>query len=336
MTTTFEDHRILAAVAASHRYRCSIHGEFSLPASPGEPGRAIVMCGRLGCGRAAYLVAAAHPGGIMANVLISWIRDNATEEQRATVGCLLSQALGLLVACALALGFTTSCAPVAGEAESTASVLTISRPNPRVVTQQRAGAVAIASARLRAGAELLTGTDDGRTLITLLTACALRPDAAITVPTPDGDLEFLGEFGLAPGWERHALGARGQGMVSACVFAKLSGIDVAVAISLRGPGLHADSDERQAWPKEEGAFLGNLFAPIDQPLPWFACRGRDGGANAARVCAEEDPLHPGTTRCGLTFLGACSEICERRRGSYRRCRVAGDVVHEVITSYVEQ
>jgi hypothetical protein len=134
--------------------------------------------------------------------------------------------------------------------------------------------------------------------------------------------------------------------------------------------LKADAAEREKYPLEEGAFYGNVFVPLDQPIVWIACRGADQAAGefgglVDRDCAEPDPAHPGLTVCGFTFAGDCASftgetgdaVCEQfsengENGEfYRRChsepidgprqdadeehgRGRGDVFREVITTYV--
>jgi hypothetical protein len=58
-------------------------------------------------------------------------------------------------------------------------------------------------------------------------------------------------------------------------FAKTWVPEVATTVSRRGPttALQASVDERNQWTGEEGAFYGDMFVPIDQPLEWVACRG---------------------------------------------------------------
>jgi hypothetical protein len=165
----------------------------------------------------------------------------------------------------------------------------------------------------------------------------------------------------------HPLTAEGQGWVSACLLSHVSEGEVSVTISLRGPHaqLATTADERAGWPIEEGAFYGNVFKPLDQPIEWFACRGEgqaagEFGGLVDRDCAEPDPANPGRTLCGFTFAGDCGTfsakpVCEQfsEHGQfYRRCHTTaldhhGDphdrrgacdrddrVFHQVITAYV--
>jgi hypothetical protein len=151
--------------------------------------------------------------------------------------------------------------------------------------------------------------------------------------------------------------------VSACLFARVSKFGVAVPISVRGPNheLATDAEERAGLPVQEGAFYGNLFTPVDQPIEWIACRG-DGqaaqnvGGLIDRDCAKPDPTNPGFTMCGFIFAGDCGTFagaapaCEElsnHGGFYERCHAApvdirhphGDSAHDpvfrqVITTYV--
>ncbi|HEY0189831.1 MAG TPA: hypothetical protein VGC42_01835, partial [Kofleriaceae bacterium] len=122
----------------------------------------------------------------------------------------------------------------------------------------------------------LLATDEGREVFSLAMSCALDADTTLVATIEGNDFEFAGEIGLATHWLDHPLDAVGQGWVTACMIARANANEVAIPISMRGPhkGLETTSDERETFPLEEGAFFGNLFGPLDEPNPWYACRGR--------------------------------------------------------------
>lgn len=216
----------------------------------------------------------------------------------------------------------------------------------------------------------LLATDDGREVFSLAMSCALDGDTTLVATIDGTDYEFPGEMGLATSWLSKPLDDAGQGWVSACMFARANAHEVVIPISMRGDhkGLETDRDERESFPLEEGAFFGNIFGPTDQPIPWYACRGRaqakgEYGGLIDRDCAEPDPANPGYTVCGLIYAGDCGTFarnaaCERfsERGKYydrchepsthvprraeagRDCGPGGghhdDVSRQVITTYV--
>jgi hypothetical protein len=207
----------------------------------------------------------------------------------------------------------------------------------------------------------LLSTEDGREVFSFVVSCALPSDVTLEGDVDGVTYEFSGELGLTPEWLTSPLGSDGRGWISACIFARVNANDVALPISIRGSNvaLATNADERTGWPIEEGAFYGNLFGPVDQPIQWIACRGAglladgDVGGLADRDCAKPDPANPGFTRCGFIFAGDCGsfatdQACEQFSASgtfYRRCHQAPLDVHDktggidpvfaqVITTYV--
>lgn len=183
----------------------------------------------------------------------------------------------------------------------------------------------------------LLATPDGRTVFSLVVSCALPSDVTLVATVDGADFEFLGDIGLARQWLSSRLDPVGQQWVSACMYARVNAQEVIIPISMRGPNreLAADADERAVFTLEEGAFFGNAFGPLDQPLRVFACRGRDKAAGNAgeladRECAAPDPANPGFTLCGMTFAGDCGsfahdQACESfsKQGTfYRQCHTS--------------
>lgn len=162
----------------------------------------------------------------------------------------------------------------------------------------------------------LLSTAEGIELLTFVVSCALPSGVVLEAedPVTHDPLEFFGEVGLAPRWAHKKLDKIGQRWVSACLFARVNANNVTVPISLRGPhrGLVTTPEERAGWTLEEGAFYGNLFRPINEPIIWIACRGRaqaagETGGLGDRDCTEPDPMNPGKTMCGFTDAGDCGD-----------------------------
>jgi len=245
----------------------------------------------------------------------------------------------MLVACAVAPGESH-------ESTTSAEVVSVNRvAGNRVagnrIELNRISLNRIALRRLSGGRLTLTPearnllvNEDGRELLSLVVSCAV-PLGTTLVATVNGvDFDFLGEIGLAPQWLATRLDDAGRRWVSACMLARVSAHEVVIPISMRGPSpaLATDALERATWTLEEGAFYGDVFGPLAEPLQWFACRGRDkargnAGELADRDCAAPDPAHPGFTLCGMVFAGDCGSFardhtCEAfspQRTFYERC-----------------
>src|ERR1041384_3967525 len=232
--------------------------------------------------------------------------------------CLPIAALSLLVACVVAPNESTSSSDIVAVNRIAVNRIAVNRIAVNRIAVNRIAVNRIAVNRL--SVNLLTARDllatvEGRELFSLIVSCAL-PDTITLVATVDGtDFEFFGEIGLAPQWINHRLDREGQRWVSACMFARVNAQELFIPISMRGPDrqLAADADERAQWTLEEGAFYGNVFGPVNEPIQWFACRGRDlaageAGDLARRDCAKPDPANPGFTLCGFVFAGDCGNF----------------------------
>jgi len=235
---------------------------------------------------------------------------------------------------------------------------------------------ALDSTRLTALAETaqILETPEGRDVYSYVISCALAenvtisavvPGAADTSP-PDsnytclsGTCTFQGGLGLTPRWATHRLDNDGKGWMSACLFARVNANDTSEAISLRGTnaGLAVSTDEAEIYTVEEGAFYGNLFNDLSEPIDWNACRGQgqasgEFGGLVLRDCAEEDPATPGFTYCGFRYAGDCADFTPQFPSAYACSSYEGGVYgdchgspalgkwrhetryREVITSYV--
>jgi len=234
------------------------------------------------------------------------------------VSFLLISTVSLLTACVEGSNESTR-----QEAELTTNRITANRITANRITANRIAANRIAANRISANRLTLNGTADdllatadGREVLSVLVGCAI-PEGITLEATRDGTtFEFPGAIGVAPEWLQHRLEREGQGWVSACVFARINGHDVSVSISARGPhpALALDPGERQDFSVEEGAFYGNMFTPLDQPILWIACRGKGQVLGQTgledRVCATPDPDHPGLTQCGFFFAGDCGHFSD--------------------------
>ena len=283
---------------------------------------------------------------------------------------LLIAAVSLLAACVdgpeIATGpdVSTTAAPRLTANRLTANRLTANRLTANRLTANRLMGSRLSDGRLTVNMDTagkLLSTEDGRDVFSYIVSCALPSDVTLTADVDGTTFEFTGELGLTPEWLTSPLHSVGQGWVSACLFARVNAAGVALPISVRGGNvaLATDADERAGWSVEEGAFYGNLFTPLEQPILWIACRGAgqvtepDAGGLADRLCAKPDPANPGFTMCGFIFAGECGsfaadQVCENFSNSgtfYRQCHqapianyikmgAANPVFTQVITTYV--
>lgn len=258
-----------------------------------------------------------------------------------------------------------ACIDLPEESAVSAAVIGSNRIGSNRIGSNRIGSNRLPASRLAVGqlstnqlvvnmqtAAKLLETSDGRDVFSLIVGCAMPPNITLVADVEGERFFFNGELGLALGWLLGPLDVEGQGWVTACMLARVNANDVALPISMRGsnPGLGLITGERDIWTVEEGAFFGNLFAPLDQPIQWYACRGAgqavgEFGGLISRDCAEEDPEVPGETLCGFNFAGDCGAFaathsCEQFSGAgtfYAQCHIAGPkspVFQQVITTYV--
>jgi len=150
-------------------------------------------------------------------------------------------------------------------------------------------------------------------VLSYMVSCALP--SGVTV-YDSNDQPYLGEIGLAPDWVDRPLSLRDQHWLSACLFARTNDEDVAVPISMRGPSdaLSPDAGELASWTLQQGAFYGNFFTPMSEPILWAACSGTDDTTSEQRICAEPDPSNPGFTMCGFYYTGACESNHHHHHG----------------------
>ena len=217
-------------------------------------------------------------------------------------------------------------------------------------------------------------TAEGRDVYSYIISCALAEGVTISAVVPgaadttladsnytctSGNCTFYGGLGLTPRWATHRLDNAGKGWMSACLYSRVNANDTAEAISLRGDnaGLAVSLDEAEIYSVEEGAFYGNFFNDMSEPIDWNACSGQgqasgEFGGLVLRDCAEQDPLNPGFTYCGFRYAGDCADFTPQfpsayacgsyDDGTYSNCHSVpafgkwrgAERYREVITSYV--
>jgi hypothetical protein len=192
----------------------------------------------------------------------------------------------------------------------------------------------------------ILSTADGREVYSYLVSCALAGDTTIEkTDVIDADTNalaeddyctaghcvFSGSLGLADEWRSRKLSSKGQGWVSACMFARINVHDTAEGVSLRGPhaSLTVTPDEAFLYTVQEGAFYGNMFTKDDEPIAWFACMGAgqaagEFGGLVLRDCTEPDPDNAGLTLCGFNYAGECADYSPEFPSPYA-CRKYDEV-----------
>jgi len=205
----------------------------------------------------------------------------------------------------------------------TANRLTANRLTANRLTANRLTANRLTANRIELNvidAEGLLETADGRELLSFIISCAINEDQTLVATFEGNTYEFFGELGLANRWLDRPLDRKGKGWVSACLFARVNANNVAIPVSLRGSHrkLTVTPEEASNWSLQEGAFYGNYFTPVTEPIDWTACRGSDQAAGefgglVERDCAEPDPANPGRTICGFKFAGECGKYAPKQK-----------------------
>ena len=176
--------------------------------------------------------------------------------------------------------------------------------------------------------------------------CALRADQELEAPAgPNGEkLKFKGSLGLAPAWREGKCDDACQEKVSSCLAALTNQTGDHVQLSLLSAAaslapLMSANENDLAYPFQEGAFFGNVFAGEA-----YVCRGRDAekGAQLKRFCALTPGLCSGIAK--FVDAGPCERSCEMSctglsdgtaRCAAVRCRdPKGRVWNHPITTYL--
>jgi len=142
--------------------------------------------------------------------------------------------------------------------------------------------------------------------------CALRADQELESPSgPDGaTFKFQGALGLAPQWQEGKCDGACQEKVSSCLAAltNQTGDHVNLSLVSAAPSLKdtmGASESDLAYPFQEGAFFGNVFAGQA-----YVCRGpeADKGAQVKRFCALAPALCSGIAT--FADAGSCADACQ--------------------------
>jgi len=192
----------------------------------------------------------------------------------------------------------------------------------------------------------LSGTQDGREVLSYVMSCALGAGDSLSVPALSAALPkqtVAGSIGLAPKWKTQPLSAAEKRWVSACVLSRTNLYGVEVKLSMRGSAsaLGLVLGESLGYLLVEGAFYGDLFKP--QP-EMYACSsllketGLPFSTLSARACSVPAAGTPKMTACGFTYTGACGVLdlgvgpaCTGLGAPYAHCRGGTRYYDEVIT-----
>jgi hypothetical protein len=182
-----------------------------------------------------------------------------------------------------------------------------------------AAEAATPSQRVALADPALAASDASRLRLKYLASCALDADTVLVGEADGRTYEWAGNLGLAPQWHRRPLTEEEERWVSACILARTNYFGVPVKLSMRSPfpsdapGLHADADERRAYPVEEATFFGNIFRRDGGA---YVCGDNDSAERKAQIAAHRrlcalplDQRLPDGRRvsaCGFVYVGACS------------------------------
>jgi hypothetical protein len=178
----------------------------------------------------------------------------------------------------------------------------------------------------------LMSTEGGRELMTYIVGCAIPTGTSLTLQDPTGgQYTYDGWIGLAPAWATRAPTVTERRWVTACLLSRTNVNGVLVNISMRSDtntALLTSATERATYTQAEGAFYGDLFAPV--PVT-YACsnRGWTSLVGTFRACAlSSNGL---VTDCGFTYTGACTTACTDKVAPFGGCKAAGVTYGEAIT-----
>lgn len=187
-------------------------------------------------------------------------------------------------------------------------------------------ASAVTPAGLRPTSALMS-TAAGRTTASYLVRCALPAGRSITKLDRDGvPHTFHGALGLAPEWEAGRCDKACQEWVSACMLSLVNtrGAHVPVWMTADHPAVGRGTSD--AFPRQEGAFFGNLFT---DPPQAFYCKGRDYQSNPAsgRIgSAQVNPPYTDAFADAFASQGDCQQRCQVTAGAVSSCGTWDNVV----------
>jgi hypothetical protein len=146
------------------------------------------------------------------------------------------------------------------------------------------------STSLKQSNGLLMSTDDGRVAMSYLVRCALPAGHTMTKLDGAGNrYTFPGSIGLAPEWENGACGIACQEWISACMLSLVNTKGDHIPLWMVAEHNAIGYGRSTTYPKQEGAFFGNLFLPVPQA---FYCTGRDFYRDPAPGRIGSDQIDP--------------------------------------------
>lgn len=192
--------------------------------------------------------------------------------------------------------------------------------------------------------------ENSRLLYKYLIGCALDSSQSASFSWTDSSSVvhnevYWGSIGLAPHWRLTLITNYTRRTLSACLAARANFYGTPVMISLRGPQSaiqNTSTEEKAAYPMEEGAFWGDVFA---DPPQLYACHKSANIANSRshlRECAAGHVVDGGPpTECAyISILGDCDTLCAtlNSTGLYRpSCNDGiGGTTTNVITTFLPQ
>ncbi|MEO8700653.1 MAG: hypothetical protein ABI867_11445 [Kofleriaceae bacterium] len=204
----------------------------------------------------------------------------------------------------------------------------------------RLAANRLAANRLAANSlevQSLMSTDSGRDVMSYIVGCAMPTGQSLTLKDPGGvSYTYPGWIGLAPAWATRVPTVSERRWVTACLLARTNVYGIPVSISMRSDTnliLSSAAAERLGYTQAEGAFYGDLFAPV--PVT-YACsnRGWTQITGNFRACALS--ANGATTDCGFTYTGSCNATatCADATAPFGTCKGNVTVYPEVITIFL--
>jgi hypothetical protein len=193
--------------------------------------------------------------------------------------------------------------------------------NPSVLVLNALALDALSPDALAAVQAAGSGGDLSRMFLQHVVGCAFNPTQSITLSWPGHQATYSGVLGLAPDWATLPLtDPTRQRLVSACMAARTNFYGFSVVISMRSKEepirSQTGSQELAAFPTVEGAFWGNLFAPVPYLNACHHPANVDAARAAYRDCAAGHRDGDTVVPCGMIALrGPCTTVCGDLTGS---------------------
>jgi hypothetical protein len=271
----------------------------------------------------------------------------------------------ILFASMFALVATSSCAPAPGEDTATAqsAFMNLNALPPAALDAAATYPDALTPAML-AGAPLdpaslgpaalaaIQAPDAGgalsRSLLSYTVGCSLDATQSFRFSWVDAsnvthEESYQGLIGLATEWASSPLDRAGKAWVSACLVSRVNYFGVHVHLSSRGesPALGTTADEVEAYPYQEGAFWGDLFAATTVAYACNDAKDDENSREMNRVCAAGYVDSQGNPHdCGIIRrVGSCDDVCAPLAQSggahHPSCTGGSGLTTEVVTVFLE-